>query len=88
MVLDEAQAGLALIKRAMASYAESGFDPIHISNLGKSLNSVRGALILMNMARAAKVAESCIQFVDTKLLAEISSGAVIQQLMETFADES
>ncbi|MBK8288882.1 MAG: hypothetical protein IPK95_09870 [Cellvibrionales bacterium] len=85
VVLDEAQAGLALIKRAMASYAESGFDPIHISNLGKSLNSVRGALILMNMARAAKVAESCIQFVDTKLLRGDSSGA-IQQLMETFAD--
>lgn len=85
VVLDEAQAGLALIKRAMASYAESGYDAAHISNLGKSLNSVRGALILMNMSRAAKVAESCIQFVDTKLLRGDASGA-IQQLMETFAD--
>lgn len=85
VVIDEAQAGLSLIKRAMASYAESGYDPIHISNLGKSLNSVRGALILMNMSRAAKVAESCIQFVDTKLLRGDASGA-IQQLMETFAD--
>ena len=85
VVIDEAQAGLSLIKRAMASYAESGYDSIHISNLGKSLNSVRGALILMNMSRAAKVAESCIQFVDTKLLRGDASGA-IQQLMETFAD--
>jgi copper chaperone CopZ len=85
VVLDEAQAGLALIKRAMASYAESGYDPAHIANLGKSLNSVRGALILMNMSRAAKVAESCIQFVDTKLMRSDASGA-IQQLMETFAD--
>lgn len=85
VVLDEAQSGLALIKRAMASYAESGYDPIHIANLGKSLNSVRGALILLNMSRAAKVAESCIQFVDVQLLRGESGGA-IQQLMETFAD--
>jgi hypothetical protein len=85
VVLDEAQSGLALIKRAMASYAESGYDPIHIANLGKSLNSVRGALVLMNMQRAAKVTESCVQFVDTKLIRADASGA-IQQLMETFAD--
>lgn len=85
VVLDEAQSGLALIKRAMASYAESGYDPAHIANLGKSLNSVRGALILMNMQRAAKVVGSCMQFVDTKLIRADASGA-IQQLMETFAD--
>ena len=85
VVLDEAQSGLALIKRAMASYAESGYDPAYIANLGKSLNSVRGALILMNMSRAAKVVESCAQFVDTKLIRADASGA-IQQLMDTFAD--
>lgn len=85
VVLDEAQAGIALIKRAMASYAESGYDPNHIANLGKSLNSVRGGLILLNMPRAAKVAESCIQFVDGHLLRGEANGA-IQQLMETFAD--
>lgn len=85
VVLDEAQAGLALIKRAMASYAESGFDANHISNLGKSLNSVRGALILLNMPRAARVTECCVQFVDTQLMRGEATGA-IQQLMETFAD--
>ncbi len=85
VVLDEAQSGLALIKRAMASYAESGYDSAHIANLGKSLNSVRGALILLNMSRAAKVTESCMQFVETKLMRTDASGA-IQQLMETFAD--
>ncbi len=39
----------------------------------------------MNMQRAAKVTESCVQFVDTKLIRADASGA-IQQLMETFAD--
>jgi hypothetical protein len=85
VVLDEAHSGLALIKRAMASYTESGYDSIHITNLGTSLNSVRGALILLNMPRAAKVAEACIKFVDTQLLRGDAGGA-IQQLMETFAD--
>jgi len=85
VVLDEAHSGLALIKRAMASYTESGYDSIHITNLGTSLNSVRGALILLNMPRAAKVAEACIKFVDTQLLRGEAGGA-IQQLMETFAD--
>ncbi len=85
VVLDEAQAGLALIKRALASYAESGFDPNHIANLGKSLNSVRGGLILLNMPRAAKVTEACVQFVEGHLLKGEASGA-IQQLLETFAD--
>lgn len=85
VVLEEAQAGLALIKRALASYAESGFDANHIANLSKSLNSVRGGLILMNMPRAAKVAEACIKFVDEQLMRGEASGA-IQQLLETFAD--
>lgn len=85
VVLDEAHAGLALIKRAMATYSESGFDSNHISNLGKSLNSLRGALIVLGMPRAAKVTESCVKFVDIQLMRGEQGGA-IQQLMETFAD--
>lgn len=85
VVLEEAQAGIALIKRALASYAESGFDANHIANLSKSLNSVRGGMILMNMPRAAKIAEACIKFVDEQLMRGETGGA-IQQLLETFAD--
>ena len=61
-------------------------DPNHIANLGKSLNSVRGALILLNMPRAAKVCESCIRFVDGHLLRQTDAIGAIPQLMETFAD--
>jgi hypothetical protein len=85
VVLEEAQAGMILIKRSLASYAESGFDSMHIANLSKSLNTVRGGMILMNMPRAAKIAEACIKFVDEQLMnAEV--GGAIQQLLETFAD--
>jgi hypothetical protein len=85
VVLDEAQAGLSLIKRALASYVESGFDVNHIANLGKSLNSVRGGMILLNMKRAAKVTEACIQFVENHLMRGEAGGAILQ-LLETFAD--
>lgn len=85
VVLEEAQAGLALIKRALASFMESGYDVMHIANLGKSLSSVRGGLILLNMSRAAKVAECCTSFVDEQLMQGGSEGA-IQQYLEAFAD--
>lgn len=85
VVLEEAQAGLALIKRSLATFMESGYDVIHIANLGKSLHSVRGGLVLLNMSRAAKVAESCAAFVEDKLMHGGGEGA-IQQYLEAFAD--
>lgn len=85
VVLEEAQAGLALIKRGIMSFQESNFDKNHIANLGKSLNSVRGAMIMLNMKRAADIAGSCAAFVDNTLMKGEVSGA-IQQILETFAD--
>lgn len=85
VVLEEAQAGLTLIKRAIMSFQESNYDKNHIANLGKSLNAVRGAMIVLNMNRAASIANSCIQFVDNTLMKGDVSGA-IQQILETFAD--
>lgn len=85
VLLEEAQANIGLVKRSMASFSESGFDIIHIANLGKSLNSLRGALIMLNMPEAARVTESCIAFVENHLLRGEAHGA-IEQLIETFAD--
>lgn len=85
VVLEEAQAGLALIKRSLATFMESGYDVIHVANLGKSLHSVRGGLVLLNMSRAAKVAECCAAFVEDKLMHGGGEGA-IQQYLEAFAD--
>jgi len=76
---------LALIKRGIMSFQESNFDKNHIANLGKSLNSVRGAMIMLNMNRAAEIANSCVKFVDGTLMKGEVSGA-IQQILETFAD--
>ncbi len=85
VVLDEAQAGLALVKRAISSFEESSFDRNHIANLSKSLNAFRGAMIVLNLDRAAKISASMIRFVDDSLMQGEISGA-IQQILETFAD--
>jgi hypothetical protein len=85
VVLEEAQAGLALIKRGIMSFQESNFDKNHIANLGKSLSAVRGAMIMLNMNRAAEIAGSCAKFVDNTLMKGEVNGA-IQQILETFAD--
>lgn len=84
VVLEEAHTGLSLVKRSIASYEESSYDKHHIANLSKSLNSVRGVLVVLNMERAAKVCASCVQFVDDTLMTN-QEGA-IHQMLETFAD--
>lgn len=85
VVLEEAQAGLALIKRGIMSYQESNFDKNHIANLGKTLNSVRGAMIVLNMARGADIANRCVVFVENTLL-KAEPGGALPQMLETFAD--
>lgn len=85
VVLEEAQAGLSLIKRGIMSYQESNFDKNHIANLGKTLNSVRGAMIVLNMTRGADIANRCIAFVENTLL-KAEPGGALPQMLETFAD--
>ncbi|WP_323843947.1 hypothetical protein [Microbulbifer magnicolonia] len=84
-VLKEAEAGLALIKRALASYAESGFDHGHIRNVATTLNSVRGGLIVLNLRRAAAVVERLVEFVEA-VVEQRDSAPVVEQSLDTFAD--
>ncbi|MCB1615894.1 MAG: hypothetical protein KDI30_07750 [Pseudomonadales bacterium] len=84
VVLEEAHTGLSLVKRSIASFEESNYDKHHIANLGKSLNAVRGVLVVLNMERAAKICASCVDFVDDTLMTN-HEGA-IHQMLETFAD--
>lgn len=84
-VLKEAEAGLSLIKRALASYAESDFDHGHIRNVSTTLNSVRGGLVVLNLRRAASVVERLAAFVDAVMdQREVPPG--IDQSLDIFAD--
>lgn len=85
IVIKEAEAGLALVKRALSSFAESNFDPGHIKNVGSTLNALRGGMIILNLPRAAAVATACVAFIEDTLINN-DQPIALQQLLETFAD--
>lgn len=85
LVIQEAESGLALVKRALSAFAESSYDPGHIQNVSATLNSVRGGMTVLGLSRAAAVVASSVQFIEESLLLNTKSVA-LQQLLETFAD--
>ncbi|WP_439135064.1 pilus assembly protein [Pseudomaricurvus sp.] len=85
LVIQEAESGLALVKRALSAFAESNYDYGHIKNVGATLTSVRGGMTVLSLPRAAAVVASCVNFVDDTLLSTNKTVAT-QQLLETFAD--
>lgn len=85
LVLEEAESGLAMVKRALSAFAESNYDKGHIANISATLDSVRGGMFVLGLPRAAKVIAGCLQFITESLL-ESEQPAAIQHMMETFAD--
>lgn len=85
IALEESESGIALAKRALSSYAESGFDPDHIRNIAKTLTSVRGAMAILKNIRAENVLQKSVLFVQQVLLDQ-DPPAALQELLETFAD--
>jgi len=85
LVIKEAESGLALVKRALSSFSDSNYDRGHIQNVGATLNSVRGGMIVLSRLRAASVVTCCIEFIDGSLM-QNEQPAALRQLLETFAD--
>lgn len=85
VVLEEAEAGLALVKRALNSFSESNYDRGHIQNVASTLNAVRGGLVMLNLSRAGAVVTACSEFVEGSLM-QNEQPAALQHLLETFAD--
>ncbi|MFT5082989.1 MAG: putative transcriptional regulator [Lentisphaeria bacterium] len=85
IVLSECEAGISLTKRALSSFSESDFDTGHILNIGKTLNTVRGGMLMMNNMRAAQVLRRCSQFVD-EVLTDSDQPPALKETLETFAD--
>lgn len=85
IVMAESEAGISLTKRALSSFADSGFDVGHIRNIGKTLATVRGGMLMLKNQRAANVLEKCAAFVDEVLLDKDPAPAM-KEMLETFAD--
>jgi hypothetical protein len=86
IVIDEAQAGIALAKRAIMSYVESNFDPIHIANVAVTLSTVRGGMQILGHRRAATILKGCSTFLETHVQDRQHSAPQRHQLLETLAD--
>jgi hypothetical protein len=85
VVFEEAEAGLALVKRALSSFSETDYDRAHINNVAATLTAVRGGMSVLNLQRAANVISSSVDFIEQCLL-QNNQPAEFQQLLETFAD--
>lgn len=85
LVIEEAESGLALVKRALSAFAESNYDTGHIRNIVGTLDSVRGGMLVLGLPRAAKVVAASLRFIEEMLL-QGEQQAAVQHLLETFAD--
>lgn len=84
-VIEEAKAGINLVKRAISSYVDANYDSAHIANVAVTLDTVRGGLQVLNYARAAAILTSCAAFV-TNHIKVSSSQSQHHQLLDTLAD--
>lgn len=84
VVVDEAQGGLALAKRAITSYLESNGDRMHLANVPVSLQAVRGGLWFLGQERAAKLIGLCADYIQTRMIETQQMPS--EQMLETLAD--
>ncbi len=85
IVIEECEAGISLTKRALTSFSDSNFDTGHIRNIAKTLNTVRGGMLMLSHDRAADILELCVNFVD-EVLMDQDPPAALKELLETYAD--
>ncbi|MBU0808624.1 MAG: ferrous iron transporter B [Gammaproteobacteria bacterium] len=84
VVVDEAQAGLALAKRAITAYLESGGERMHLSNVPFSLQAVRGGLWFLEQKRAAALVGACADYIQKQMFDAPQMPS--EQMLETLAD--
>ncbi|WP_437883393.1 ferrous iron transporter B [Pseudomonas sp. LRF_L74] len=84
VVVDEAQAGLALAKRAITAYLESDGDKLHLANVPFSLQAVRGGLWFLGQERAAGLIGACARYIQTQMVD--ASQMPSAQMLEILAD--
>ncbi|MBT8766632.1 ferrous iron transporter B [Metapseudomonas boanensis] len=84
VVLDEAQVGLALAKRAITSYLESNGERLHLANVPLSLQAVRGGLWFLGQERAAALVGACADYIQGQMLE--TSQMPSEPMLEALAD--
>ncbi|WP_165673195.1 ferrous iron transporter B [Metapseudomonas otitidis] len=84
VVIDEAQGGLAMAKRAITAYLESNGDKLHLANVPSTLQAVRGGLWFLGQERAGNLVGACGEFIQKQMLEAVQMPT--EQMLETLAD--
>lgn len=84
VVVDEAVAGLALAKRAISAYIDSGGDKLHLANVPFTLQAVRGGIWFLGQERTAALIEACANYIQHHMLERPDMPS--QRMLETLAD--
>ncbi|WP_287030471.1 ferrous iron transporter B [Pseudomonas sp. UBA6310] len=84
LVIDEAQACLALAKRAITAYLESEGDKMHLLNVPGTLQTARGGLWFLDQPRAAAMIGACADYIQRQMLEAPARPS--EQMLETLAD--
>ena len=82
IVLAESEAGISLTKRALSSFSDSDFDTGHIRNIGKTLHTIRGGMLMLKGYRAANIIDRCAAFVD-EVLMDQNPPPGVKEMLET-----
>ncbi len=82
-VVSESVTALVMVKRAVASYVDSG-DKLHVKNVGKSLRDVSGAVIFLGKTDLRSMLLELEEFVEHQVMD--SRVAPSSQDMDAFAD--
>jgi hypothetical protein len=67
VLFDEVHSGLAVSKRAIASFVDSS-DKLHLANIGQALIGVKGALIFLNEMQCAEIINSSMRYLNERVL--------------------
>lgn len=84
VVIDEVLSGLALAKRSITSYVESKGDKLHLENIGQVMDSIRGAMLMIEKPRVANIIVNCIDCINVELFENESLPE--DRVLETLAD--
>lgn len=85
LVIKEADTALGMVKRALSAFAETSFDVGHIRNVSASLDTIRGAMAILQYPRATRILVQCGRFIEGALM-QNTQPAALYHLLETFAD--
>ncbi|MCP5160462.1 MAG: chemotaxis protein [Hahellaceae bacterium] len=84
VLIGEAQSAIALAKRSITAYLESGWDKLHLTAVEPALDSVRGGMLMLGEVMLAKVIAACMRCLHSELIER--NGKPDSNILETMAD--